>query len=762
MIYYTIGDSVKDLADPTEESLKYTNPIIIDDDVYIKAVAIKGSGCSKVITLKYTVAKGDQKVLKPYAVPGQGSVEKGTRVELICDTTDVDIYYVAGGNADVLGAVPFDEEHRYTQPIEIGKDTAIKAIARKDGMEDSDAAVFVYRINTIINTPTAEPESGIVDLGSYISLKADSDVNIYYTTDQSDPAVSGTAKLYEGKIRVAGDVGSAIVIRAVAEKKGIYSETVTFTYTVSENRVEGLQVMLAGSEEYTYTGSAITPTVIVTNNGEELTEGIDYTVKYSNNVKAADKDARKAPKITVTGKGNLTKSRSITFTIRPKDIGDEEEVVGGSIAVVSGKTAAPVLFYGGTKLTTKDFVNPNAKKKYDTDETITITGKGNFEGTRDIDVRVVDKKDMKKFTVVIDNKALKDEPLVYDGEEKPLDGYFEVYDTQDKSIPLEEYSDYAVIYPKNNINAGKVKFTVVGLGEYYGTVTKTYTIKPRVVKTQNDGDMEVNVEDGDSYPFRNGGVTIPDLAVTCDGDVLIPGKDYKVSYSNNKKICTDNKAKCTISFKGNYKGSKAIVRKFNITPVMIDDVDQISGAVSVAVGDQVYKGKRGAYKSLPYVTVNGALLKSSDYKVSYYKDADREQLIDGKTASGSIELADEDQQTVYVTIEGKGNYDGTLTAEYNVYKLTEDVIDIAKAKVNIVGGNSKEYTGESVEPDIEILYKSGGKWEKVDTNDIGTYVTVTYINNVNKGKATVMVNGNGGKYAGSKIAAFNIVPKSIK
>lgn len=761
-IYYTTGASVKELADPTEKGTRYTEPLTINNDMYIRAVAMKGDNRSKTVTFHYTVLIVADQVMKPYAVPGQGVVGKGTKIELKSDMPDAVIYYVTGKNADVLGAVPADDSCKYTAPIEITEDMVIKAVARKEGMKDSDAAVFAYRVNVAINAPAADPATGTeVEQGSYISLTADSDADIYYTTDQSDPAVSGTAKLYERKIRVDGDAGSVIAIRAAAVKKGIYSETVTFTYTVSGNKAKGLHVMLAGSDEFIYTGSAITPAVIVTNNGEELTEGEDYTIRYSNNVKAADKDAARAPRITVTGKGNLTKSRSITFSIMPMYIGDEEEVVGGSIVAVRGKTAAPVLFYGGVKLTAKDFVNPSARKKYNADETITITGKGNFEGTRDIDVRVVNKEDMKKFTVVIDNTALKKEPLVYDGEEKTMDGYFEVFDTQDKSSPLEEYSDYAVIYPKNNINAGKVKFTVVGLGEYFGTVTKTYTIKPRVVKTAEDGDMQVNVEDGDGYAFKNGGVTISDLLVTCDGDTLIPGKDYKVTYSGNKKICTDNKAKCTISFKGNYKGSKSLVRKFHITPAVLDDVDQITGSVSVAAGDMVYTGKRGAYKSVPYVTVNGALLKSSDYKVSYYKDPDRKQVIDGKTAESSVELVGQDSQTVYVKIEGKGNYEGVLTAEYNVYKLAEGDIDLARAKITIVGGNKQVYTGEGVMPDIEILYKSGTEWKKVDPNDIGTYVKVTYINHVNKGKATVMVNGTGGKYAGSKTAIFTIVAKSM-
>ena len=759
-VYYTTGTSEKDLAEPTEASTCYTAPIAIDRDMYIKAAAIKGGSRSKTVAFHYTVLTETGQAMMPYAIPGQGVVEKGTKVELRSDTPDAVIYYVAGKNPDMLGKVPDDDGHKYTTPIELNEDTAIKAVARKDGMEDSDAAILVYRLKseeTKIGAPEADPAPGKVDQGKYISLTADSDANIYYTTDGSEPAVSGTAKLYEEKIKVVGSAGSEIVLKAAAEKKGIYSQTVTFTYTVSENKVKGLQVTLAGREEYTYTGSAITPAVIVTNDGEELTEGEDYTLQYSSNVNAAEKDAgSKAPKVTVKGKGNLAKSKTVTFAIKPKNIGDEEEVVGAGIMVASGKTASPALFYGGKKLGKKDFENPDAKTTYSADGTITIMGKGNFTGKRTIAVKVVDKDDLKKFTVAVDKQALKNKPLVYDGEAKTLDGYLKVYDKQDKSKsnPLKEYTDYAVIYPKNNINAGRVSFTVVGLGEYYGAVTGSYTITPKAVKTAADGEMKVSLKD--SYPFRSGGVTIPDLSVTCDDKVLIPFKDYKVTYSGNKKISTSNLAKCTISFLGNYKGSTKLVKNFRITRAELSDEDKNNGTMRVDMGDMVYTGKPGACKSVPYVTVNGALLKASDYTVSYYKDPERKQLID------SVNFAENDRRTaVYVKIEGKGNYNGTLTAQYNVYKREDGVIDLSKAKVTFTGGNKAEYTGEKVKPDIEIRYKAGGGWQTVPAADIGSDLTVIYINNVNKGNATVMVNGNGGKYVGSRTAKFKIQPKDM-
>ena len=59
----------------------------------------------------------------------------------------------------------------------------------------------------------------------------------------------------------------------------------------------------------TYTGSAKKPNVTVKDGETTLTEGVDYTVSYTNNVNAG------TATVTVTGKGNYTGSVSKNFTI---------------------------------------------------------------------------------------------------------------------------------------------------------------------------------------------------------------------------------------------------------------------------------------------------------------------------------------------------------------------------------------------------------------------------------------------------------------
>ncbi len=115
----------------------------------------------------------------------------------------------------------------------------------------------------------------------------------------------------------------------------------------------GLRVTLKEpGTRYVYTGSSVTPGIIVSNDGDVLVQGVDYTVKYSNNINAStNKPKKNKPRITVTGKNNLIGSTYTTFDILPKNIGDED-VVAGNMIVTEGTKAVPVLTYKNHKLTT--------------------------------------------------------------------------------------------------------------------------------------------------------------------------------------------------------------------------------------------------------------------------------------------------------------------------------------------------------------------------------------------------------------------------
>ncbi len=531
-----------------------------------------------------------------------------------------------------------------------------------------------------------------------------------------------------------------------------------------ESRPDGLCVELANpGEEYIYTGSAIKPAIVVYNNGEELTAGVDYTVKYSNNT--AVSTAKKIAKITVTGKGNLTGSASTTFVIQPKDIGDAD-IVEGEIIVAKNTAATPVLLYNNKKLTTKDYVKDEPKKKFTEDGVLKITGKGNFTGTREIPVKVVDKNALGKFNVKVDTKTV----LTYDGNDKAEAIYaaVTVTDKKDKTKELTRDVDYIIDFGTySTVNAGTVKFTIVGIGNYTGTVAKSMKIKPIVAKEGITYDAEAINAAG--YTFVSSGVKIDEDIVVKYGDVeLTQGKDYKVTYSNNKKVSTaKSPAKFTITFLGNYKGSKALKGTFIINPQPLSD--EMDG-IKIVAADKIYS-KKNVYKSAPIVTIDGVTLKSSNYTVKYYLDASMSDEFE-MTSKNKLELKeDQTSATVYVKITGKGNYAPVngeyATTQYTVSKKDAEDVDLSKARVTVVDAEGKkltkvEYTGNELEPQVkvEVKVKVGKKteWQVVeDTN-----YEVTYMNNVKKGTATVVINATGDGYVGSKTAKFKIVAKNLK
>lgn len=533
---------------------------------------------------------------------------------------------------------------------------------------------------------------------------------------------------------------------------------------------EGIKIRLADTTEtYTYTGTAIKPDIIVTNNGKKLLSGTDYTVKYTNNINANDDlMSAKAPTITVTGKGNLTGSASLRFAIEPKNL-EDEDVAAADIVTMNEDKASPQVYYNGMLLKygrdydygwTWDDIEESTGEGL----VFLISGEGNYCGDIRQCVIQKDKTDLKKFTaktVIADKNA-----IVYDGSKKTVS--VEVYDSKDKTKLLAEHQDYVLVYG-NNVNAGTATVTVIGTGSYTGTKKLKFTIKPSDTARVDDSGL------AKAYAFNAGAVTVDDdIKVTDEqGNMLTQGVDYKVTYSANKKVGT---AKYKVTFLGNYKATKAVTKPFTITQGKLSDANT---DIEIAVGDVAYTGKAGAYKSNVYVTLNGTALKKSDYTVAYYKDEAYTKEI--KTKADYISLVDgEDETTVYVKVTGKGNFaptgtgngstdagstgtDTYATASYKVVR-NDSAVNLNKVKITVLdekGDKLKkaEYTGQAVTPQIKVEYKDSAT-KTMKTLSADQY-KIQYQNNVNKGKATIVLTGNGIDTVGSKTATFIIASKNL-
>ncbi|HBH94888.1 MAG TPA: hypothetical protein DDX91_03995 [Ruminococcaceae bacterium] len=105
------------------------------------------------------------------------------------------------------------------------------------------------------------------------------------------------------------EVGAA---SAEVQGMGIYSGKTTGIFTIEAISILGLGVDY--QETFDYTGEPITPPIRVFYSGEELTEGVDYTVSYENNIEPGE------GAIVITGIGHFKDTGTVKFTILPVNI----------------------------------------------------------------------------------------------------------------------------------------------------------------------------------------------------------------------------------------------------------------------------------------------------------------------------------------------------------------------------------------------------------------------------------------------------------
>ncbi len=247
----------------------------------------------------------------------------------------------------------------------------------------------------------------------------------------------------------------------------------------------------------------------------------------------------------------------------------------------------------------------------------------------------------------------------------------------DNRKTLKKGTDYTVSY-KDNINAGTAKVIIKGKGKYTGTVTKTFTIKPKALSS-----TKIKLA-ATAYSY-NGTSKTPAIKITHNENTLKKDTDYTVSYKNNKAIGT---ATATIKGKGNYTGTKTLT--FKINPARVTSFKQSAEysastikmswkKVSGAAGYAVYRGtsKNGTYKLIKTVTANSCSnsgLKAGSkyyYKVRAYKTVNGKKVYGDYSESISMSTKPAAPANLSLTAEGtKAKISWTRTqgmAGYEVY-----------------------------------------------------------------------------------------------
>ena len=411
-------------------------------------------------------------------------------------------------------------------------------------------------------------------------------------------------------------------------------------------------------------------TVTDTKTKTDLEENKDYTLTYSSdviNVGTVD--------VTVNGIGNYAGEFKKSYKITPREYtvttesakkvydgtaltagGKIEGIVDGEVVVVH--TTGSQTEVGSTpntyKLEWKKASSKNYKLKEDSIGTLTVTEQ-TIDPGKDPD------KPNPNYNGVTINKPSNS---VYDGKEHKWSPAV----TDKEGNALVEGKDYEVAYSTEDFTnvTGTITVTITGIGNYTGTVTRTYEITPKAYTVTTESAKKVY--DG--------------TALTAGGKIegIVSGETVEFTTTGSRTVEGTSKNTYSLKWNGsaietNYKLAKESIGDLTVTPKSIipDEPntpdDKKTGITVSDPKDSKYDGQEHREVLTVKDTKTGKdLIANKDYTVVYSDD-----LVNAGT--------------VTIKVSGLGNYSGSFT---KTYKITKRLVTLTSATV------SKTYDGQAL------------------------------------------------------------------
>ncbi|MBQ0028711.1 MAG: InlB B-repeat-containing protein [Lachnospiraceae bacterium] len=794
-IFYSMGTTPENTPVPTiNTGIRYTEPIIVSADAYIKALAVKTNFKDSELSgfsFKLNDVSGDQDEVVNEDMP-EGATQSDKVAAISNDfwTSKVDEQVYTGKAIKPVirvyaGKKLLNEKTDYTLALRnnVNVGTAVITITGRGNYTGSSQTTFEI-VQRDISDAVAEmatvtvpynkrnqamPVALTVD-GRKLALNKDYVISIVKKGEtESDPDVPVTvcnapgtyiytikAKEkgnYYGSGTVAFNIRDNVTSLATAKFK-VANQSYLSWYSMGDNPdIDSDDCFVDpadSSRRFALEGpdSGIRPQIVVTDNKNNIISESEYDITYSNN--------------------NAVGSAKVTITAKP-----ESEYFVGSKTVAFMITGQPI-----------------------TKATVTYT-----------DVESGITQDISRGL-----------SLVYNGREHEPLGKVDVYDdvpdnieikyTLKKDEPplvLKKGRDFTVSY-LNNVKAGNATIVITGKGRFTGVLRKGFKINDYIVpeteklsehilvkmvnpdKTETlDDPINGSKRIVPEYYYVKGGVTPvlkvyyePEKVVTPLTDApsanaieLVAGVDYTVKHIANKtsnNFDAANAKNASIAPTVTIVGRKSFKGNVSVTYSIIKaDL----GRMTITAADKACTGKVGQYAVAPVLTdpynaKNAKLVAGVDYEktleyrlaeanyVMKYDPVLRRSFRRWVAADTLLNPATDiitDNTAIKVTARGKGNYENTVSTVYRM-----NTLDIAKAVVKVADQN---YVGKAVRPgkkDVtSITIKVGGATVNLNPED---YEITGYQKNTGRGTGIMTIHGLGA-YCGYKNVTFKINARSL-
>ena len=644
--------------------------------------------------------------------------------------------------------------------------------------ENTIGKYFGFASNTVETTYSED-----VNLPT-ISPTLPEGVRPYYNVQEGGNTAGVTFNEETGTITGYSNVGEATVnvelrydeypnFTILNERENDFENLGNFTLTIVPKSLTN--DMIQAIADQTYAGIALTPDVKVKDGEKTLTLGTEYEVSYKQGESAVSSPTSAGSySVVVTGKGNYTDTATKTFTIAAKDLAtatitlDSEQTYTytgsaiepniSSVSIKLTEDAEPATnLTAETDYTVSYTNNINAATaESDNAPTVTITGKGNYSGTKDV-----------YFTINKGSAGLQFYRMNGD-QVSPVNTiqsatYGEAFDTPLLANPHElsitysskasnsleaANSDVVTIDSEGNLTIGKIGrayifATTAGEGNYEGgTVSYVLDVNPANL---------ANVTIAEIADTTYNGLEIkPEINVTLNGKT-VSTDDYTISYSNNINVSTDtNKATITLTAKStseHFTEGTTKTATFNIV------AKSITNDMILAIADQNYSFGSAITPAITVkdgettLTLATTADDTGDYSVAYSNNTNAAKSTDDVAPT--------------VTITGKGNYTGTASKTFTINPM-----EVATATISLSDA-PLTYNGTAQHPTISSIVVENGDGSTLEFSSSDYTVsykqnenTITADNIINVGEY-ILIASFGGNYSGTATKTFNIAARDL-
>ncbi|SFH98873.1 Listeria/Bacterioides repeat-containing protein [Pseudobutyrivibrio sp. OR37] len=695
------------MPEATKSGSRFIGWYTEDGELISDSTKVTNLADNQKLTARYADKRTNVAAPEIYAV-GYGNiadsitVEEGTKLYFICDTTDATINYEITKDTEAY------KSGKYSSNIILSKagTYTVKATATIDGTvsQQATATITVESQAPALYTSAkagklwmtyadADYDAKNVKVpytGAAVKLKG---YKVYYgktlLVEGTDYTVSYKNNTKAAKYDAKNAKGVSIAPTITINGKGSINGSLAKTFTI-ESQKTGATKATSGNTVITITS----PSDYMIFDGTEKKPAITVEVKKTTVAPSQYDVTYTATKL---GKGTITVtfnsdseyygSVSKSFNIAKRNINDTAMDIKQANSVVYSKTSlngltSIQLKTGQTTYTLAektDYTTKVSTKKVDGQltATMTITGKGSFTGSRKITYNVT-----------------------------PAD-----------------------------INNAEVK----------GLLAPVASTKKGVYKA-----AAFKVYDGSGLLKQGTDYTVSYMIIDAAGQEIAP--DAKTVYPEGTKV------QLTITGKGNYEKSKKVT--YTVAKSYGFDADMLN----VSISNVTYANKANICKPKLVIknAYNGATLKNNkkgDYYVESYTYAEQTVIarienkktvyyvVDANTPVDKTDIVSAGT-VINANIKGVGKYEGASMAASFRY-----IYDMKKATIKVA---NQTYTGKAIVPDkSNITVKIGNV--SLSSKD---FEIVSCENNLRAGTAKITIRGTGA-YAGEKKVSFKIVKKSL-